>query len=240
MMSRALGIPARLAVGFLPGKPDDSGQYVVTGRDSHAWPELYFPDAGWIRFEPTPAVQSGAPPVWADPFANVTPGVPGDVEPTAAVPTGGPAPTSAPVPQAGGAGATTGAPDFLVPVGAGVGVLLLAAGAYALLRRLNRPVELRPEIAWAHLRSRLAPTGIVWNDSHTPRQAAALVATEIERRGGPMDPAARTALTELARAVEDHRYAMEPRTWQHAELEQRVATVLREVARATPTGSRRG
>ena len=59
-------------------------------------------------------------------------------------------------------------------------------------------------------------------------------------RGGPMDPAARTALTDLARAVEDHRYAVAPRVWDHADLEQRVATVLREASKAATTGTRTG
>ena len=28
----------------------------------HAWPELYFANYGWVRFEPTPGVQTGSPP----------------------------------------------------------------------------------------------------------------------------------------------------------------------------------
>ena len=28
-------------------------QYVVTYKDSHAWPEVYFPGIGWVEFEPT-------------------------------------------------------------------------------------------------------------------------------------------------------------------------------------------
>jgi len=241
VMARALGIPARLAVGFLPGSPDDTGQYVVTGRDSHAWPELYFPDAGWIRFEPTPAVQSGAPPRWADPFAGSVIPQTGPTEPTAAAPGAVPLPSTAPVPQATGAGQVDGTPGYVVPVVAGVTVLLLALGAYALRRRLGRTEEMRPEAAWAHLRKRLAAGGIVWSDSHTPRQAARAVVEQIQtRRGGPVDPAAQEALADLARAVEDHRYAATPPTWEHAELEQRVATVLRDVSRLTQSGSRQG
>jgi hypothetical protein len=29
------------------------GRYVVTYKDSHAWPEVYFPGIGWVEFEPT-------------------------------------------------------------------------------------------------------------------------------------------------------------------------------------------
>ncbi len=55
-MARSLGIPSRVAVGFTPGDadPDGSGLYRVRGRHAHAWPELWFPGAGWVPFEPTP------------------------------------------------------------------------------------------------------------------------------------------------------------------------------------------
>jgi len=54
VMARAVGIPARLAVGYAMGSYDfQQGAYVVTERDAHAWPELYFADYGWIPFEPT-------------------------------------------------------------------------------------------------------------------------------------------------------------------------------------------
>jgi len=29
------------------------GQYTVAYKDSHAWPEVYFPGIGWVEFEPT-------------------------------------------------------------------------------------------------------------------------------------------------------------------------------------------
>ncbi|MEP6650601.1 MAG: DUF3488 and transglutaminase-like domain-containing protein, partial [Lapillicoccus sp.] len=61
MMARAKGIPARMAIGFLPGTQQD-GVFTVRGSDAHAWPELYFPGAGWLRFEPTPAVRTGNAP----------------------------------------------------------------------------------------------------------------------------------------------------------------------------------
>jgi predicted nucleic acid-binding protein len=48
-------VPARLAVGYTPGEQVSDGEYVVRGLDSHAWVEVYFPDVGWVRFDPTPA-----------------------------------------------------------------------------------------------------------------------------------------------------------------------------------------
>lgn len=61
LMARALGIPSRVAVGFtwgdpVPGQP---GVYQITGRHTHAWPEVYFAELGWVAFEPTP--QRGSP-----------------------------------------------------------------------------------------------------------------------------------------------------------------------------------
>ena len=54
VMARSVGIPARLAVGYAMGSYDfQQGAYVVTEKDAHAWPELYFPEYGWIPFEPT-------------------------------------------------------------------------------------------------------------------------------------------------------------------------------------------
>ncbi len=52
LMLRSLGIPARLAVGFAQGQYQ-AGEYIVRQRDAHAWPEVYFPEIGWVEFEPT-------------------------------------------------------------------------------------------------------------------------------------------------------------------------------------------
>jgi transglutaminase-like putative cysteine protease len=52
LMLRSVGIPARMAVGFTQGERDGN-TYVVRRLNSHAWPEVYFPDIGWVEFEPT-------------------------------------------------------------------------------------------------------------------------------------------------------------------------------------------
>jgi len=57
-MMRSLGIPARVAVGFTYGTATGTG-YSVTGRNAHAWPEVWFDGLGWVLFEPTPG--RGAP-----------------------------------------------------------------------------------------------------------------------------------------------------------------------------------
>ncbi len=54
LLLRSIGIPARMAVGFAQGKYDSLGsRYLVTYKDAHAWPEVYFPEIGWVEFEPT-------------------------------------------------------------------------------------------------------------------------------------------------------------------------------------------
>jgi hypothetical protein len=60
VMLRTLGVPARLAVGYLPGEETEEGKYLVRDSDSHAWSEVYFPDYGWVPFEATPG--TAAPP----------------------------------------------------------------------------------------------------------------------------------------------------------------------------------
>lgn len=63
-LARAEGIPARMAIGFLPGVRQGSS-FLVRASDAHAWPELYFEGFGWIRFEPTPGGRAGSPPLYA-------------------------------------------------------------------------------------------------------------------------------------------------------------------------------
>jgi len=54
LLLRTLGIPARMAVGFAEGEYDEqAGRYTVARLNSHAWPEVYFPQIGWVEFEPT-------------------------------------------------------------------------------------------------------------------------------------------------------------------------------------------
>ncbi len=53
-MARSIGLPARVAVGFTPGTVDDAGLFHVTGKQAHAWPEVYLAGYGWVLFEPTP------------------------------------------------------------------------------------------------------------------------------------------------------------------------------------------
>jgi transglutaminase-like putative cysteine protease len=71
LMLRSLGIPARMSGGFAEGAFDNEANvYIVRNLDAHTWPEVYFPDYGWVEFEPTGN---------QDPLLR--PNRPGDIEP---------------------------------------------------------------------------------------------------------------------------------------------------------------
>jgi transglutaminase-like putative cysteine protease len=54
VLARANGIPARLVTGYVPGDRDPvTGQFTVRERDAHAWAEVWFPEVGWVAFDPT-------------------------------------------------------------------------------------------------------------------------------------------------------------------------------------------
>jgi transglutaminase-like putative cysteine protease len=58
VLTRLLGIPARLAGGFTEGTRSGTG-YVVKTDDAHAWSEVYFSGYGWVKFEATPSGGDG-------------------------------------------------------------------------------------------------------------------------------------------------------------------------------------
>ncbi len=57
VLMRAAGLPARVVTGYQGGEYNDVGDYlVVRQRDAHAWAEVFHPERGWIRVDPTAAV----------------------------------------------------------------------------------------------------------------------------------------------------------------------------------------
>jgi len=48
------GVPARVVLGFATGEKAKGGTFVVRRTDAHAWVEVYFPQVGWVPFDPTP------------------------------------------------------------------------------------------------------------------------------------------------------------------------------------------
>ncbi|HEY5644659.1 MAG TPA: transglutaminaseTgpA domain-containing protein [Pseudomonadales bacterium] len=56
-LMRAAGIPARLVGGYLGGEVNPiSGHVMVRQYDAHAWAEIFDPEIGWRRVDPTAAV----------------------------------------------------------------------------------------------------------------------------------------------------------------------------------------
>lgn len=55
VLARSQGLPSRLVNGFAGGVPNVMGGFVEVSRaDAHAWVEVHFERAGWVRFDPTP------------------------------------------------------------------------------------------------------------------------------------------------------------------------------------------
>lgn len=59
LLLRAAGVPSRLVSGFMGGELNELGRYyIVRERDAHTWVEVYFPEYGWVTFDPTPESRS--------------------------------------------------------------------------------------------------------------------------------------------------------------------------------------
>ena len=52
VMGRIAGLPTRYVEGYL-ARPGEEGDAVLTGRDAHAWAEVYFRGVGWVPFDAT-------------------------------------------------------------------------------------------------------------------------------------------------------------------------------------------
>lgn len=61
ILARAGGLPARFVSGYSSGSYDaPNAQYIIRKLNAHSWAEIYFPEIGWIEFEPTasePAIE---------------------------------------------------------------------------------------------------------------------------------------------------------------------------------------
>ncbi len=54
VLARAVDVPARFATGYAVGSWDRSSfQWVISEAEAHSWPEVFFPEVGWVAFEPT-------------------------------------------------------------------------------------------------------------------------------------------------------------------------------------------
>ncbi len=56
-LMRAAGVPARIINGYQGGEVNTAGNYlVVRNADAHAWAEIWVPNDGWVRVDPTSAI----------------------------------------------------------------------------------------------------------------------------------------------------------------------------------------
>jgi len=243
MMARTLGIPARVAVGFLRPAEVAEGEYLYSTYDLHAWPELYFEGSGWIRFEPTPQDRATDVPSYTS--ARVpTPG-------EARLPGESPSPSAATVPrpqadrleeEAATASSSGGGSGWgwLVPLGAALLVAMVVATPRTVRARLARR-RLRPSLpspaegGWAELRATALDLGLEWDDRQTLRRRAMSLVRHLSG-----DRAAVTALEGLVLLVERGRYSLEglpgSRT---ASVVPLVETVTEALRAGVPTGVRR-
>lgn len=228
VMARTLGMPARLAVGFLPGEASADGTVRVSSHDAHAWPQILFEDVGWVRFEPTPGVQAGVPPEYAPEASTPEPGEPTTSAAATQVPTAesteGPTPTSSSS-TSGTGGVADAEQRSAWPVVLMV-LIGLAAVASALARRHARLQRTDLRERWEHVLRYLDQLGVDVAPSRTPRavrdEAVDLLSAD-----------AAAALTQLADAVESAAYRPEgtPRA-ADGDIDQWVATIV-EGVRAT-------
>lgn len=257
VMARLAGIPSRVAVGYAPGKPTgnivqtggaDLREFAVDSKDAHAWPELYFRNAGWVRFEPTPS--RGVVPVYAQPPASL-PGLPAEEDPASEGSTG-PSALSSPTPAPGSIepGTQTSQDQSGVhrsAVGGVVLVLSLLAFVPFLARtarsgrRQRRFLRSNPGhgaagVAWAETSDVAADYGYPADPADTPRTFTNRVINQARLEGSAAE-----SFTRLRQAYEIQMYSaattsqltMEaaPPTWTDV---QRVVSALRRSS-ALPT-----
>ncbi len=72
ILARMNGLPARLVTGYVPGDYNPfTGYYEVLAEHAHAWAEVFFPNYGWIAFDPTPGSEMPTDEgVWQRSFAG--------------------------------------------------------------------------------------------------------------------------------------------------------------------------
>ncbi len=249
VLARLLGIPSRVAIGFTAGHQRPDGTWVVTTADAHAWPELYFTGAGWLRFEPTPGgaggQQTAVEPAYVAGAVSGG-GQTGNQGGTGSAQSSSPRPSSTnpigprvrvPGLQGSGvAGAQQGGPP-IGPIVLAVIVLVAATpGAIRLLTRRRRWRAAAGDTglaaaAWHELCASLDDYGLPPRPSESPRA----LARRISLVSG-LDEPGRQAIGRIATVVERARYAPAPTA--AGAIRADVATVRRALARAASRGAR--
>ena len=249
VMARTLGIPSRVAVGFLPGKlthvgKDKTAVYEVSSSNLHAWPELYFKGVGWVRFEPTPS--KGFEPNFPSAPGQGTTILPTDGSTSAATPVPTSTPVAAPkLPNQGdttqhaATQTTTSLPSSSYGALGVIAILLLIATP-AVIRisiRRRRVDRIRQGVdpagwAWQELRESARDLGVDARESSTPNELATQLAAYLAHT--PKRTAKATdALRALQRLVEDEAYGVPAYRYNGEEMADELTTILRGLRRAT-------
>jgi hypothetical protein len=229
MMARVVGIPSRVSVGFLPGEQDEDG-WKVSIRDMHAWPELYFANYGWIRFEPTPASVTGSAPAWTvqnSDSSGSDPSTDPSSESTSDEVSPGTAPSTGPSEQPTDLGAGAGASWGRTLITAGIVLVLLAILAAPATIRVRRrsgrlkgsgPAEVQVEAAWAEIRDTVVDYGGSWPEG-SPRAIGREVSDGLDEEESE-------SMSRVATLVERSRYA---RTFDHGGAMSELPTMTSEI-----------
>lgn len=229
VLVRAVGLPARVGVGFTQGVQQPDGSWLITNHDAHAWPEVWFPQTGWVRFEPTPRDDStDAAPPYTTPSPATGPAstAPAPVQPpTGGLPGNGDLSRLPSEDRAGVAPPPVTAPAVMPPSGrtarwadgavaAGILVLLVAPlpAAVRWRRRRRRLAGHGPELAagaWREMRDTAVDLHLPGSEAvaGTPRQLAARWAELLSVRSEDAGAlAGRATLERLVGAEERRRF----------------------------------
>ncbi|HHU39422.1 MAG TPA: transglutaminase domain-containing protein [Propionibacterium sp.] len=211
IMAREVGIPTRMAVGFVPGTQEGDA-WAVTARDLHTWPELWLEGLGWVAFEPTPSrgESSGmGTPASPQPGSTAEPTGGETAEPTPEPATASPEPSPEPEPTAVPVPPVADAALGLLPWLLGGLVLALLVSTAVLAPRLLRARRRSQRLAgtgdpradtlaaWEEVTEVVADVRLPWPDG-SPR----FVAERLVGSLGGGDERAAEALRSLAAASE--------------------------------------